>query len=532
MSTEQIAPPRAPRPADPFAEILAGISALRLSTVVRIAELDREVHGAQRQGVAAPARPDLLLPGDGRPTGRDVAPPSEAATPPSAPPPDIRLLGDDPLERRVDVRADVTAEAAASARPVIPATTAQAHRVAAAAVPFVAAPRALTTAIVRGVARTGASLRQLAALIAGKARTLLSAIRRLPGSAARLLQDLPRPALRLLPLRRPNLAAVRRRAAFVVLGGLRTASTALVSARRSGTSSIRHLSHRGAGWTSAASVVVVSRVARAGTRVTSLPRPTLRLPALRLPEHFRLSRAATVRLLAVVAVVAVTATVAVLARDSDGGAPMSAFGQQDAPDLNAAVAPVVPPPTPQPESVPVAPEELRRPPLLLRIPAIDIAAATVPVGLEVDGSMEIPSDVSTIGWYEPQSGLGVTPGQTGTAVLAGHVDSRTQGPGAFYFLRDLNVGDIIEIDHADGTTSAWFITDITQYPKDDLPITEVFVWTGPPRLALITCGGPFDWTARSYTDNLVVYAEPVTASNAGAASGPPPSTAPTRGLPR
>jgi hypothetical protein len=173
-------------------------------------------------------------------------------------------------------------------------------------------------------------------------------------------------------------------------------------------------------------------------------------------------------------------------------------------DGSAAVAPVVPPPTPQVEPAEVIPAV----PLLVRIPAISVDAVTVPVGLEVDGSMEIPSDVATIGWYEPADGLGVRPGQTGTAVLAGHVDSRTQGAGAFYSLRDLAVGDRIEVVHEDGTTSTWRITKVTQYRKDELPIEEVFVWSGPPRLALITCGGAFDWTARSYTDNLVVYAEP------------------------
>jgi hypothetical protein len=63
--------------------------------------------------------------------------------------------------------------------------------------------------------------------------------------------------------------------------------------------------------------------------------------------------------------------------------------------------------------------------------------------------MEIPEDVSTVGWYE----LGVAPGEAGSAVLAGHVDSRTQGRGAFFDLRDLDVGDRATVAHEDGTTS-------------------------------------------------------------------------------
>ena len=195
-----------------------------------------------------------------------------------------------------------------------------------------------------------------------------------------------------------------------------------------------------------------------------------------------------------------------------------------APDVDEAVAPILPPAapaapvTPEPAPAPVPdppPTALRRPPALLRIPAIGVEASTVPVGLEPDGAMEIPVDVSTIGWYEPGEGVGVAPGQVGTAVLAGHVDSRTQGAGAFYHLRDLAVGDEVVVEHADGTSSTWRVTEIIQYPKDELPIDEVFVWDGPPRLALITCGGAFDWTVRSYTDNIVVHAEPVAAAPSG-----------------
>jgi hypothetical protein len=201
------------------------------------------------------------------------------------------------------------------------------------------------------------------------------------------------------------------------------------------------------------------------------------------------------------------------------------------PDPDEAIAPILPPDAPgpddrldggpatsdgtttngpstmSPEPTPAPPP--RQLPTLLRIPAIGVEAPTVPVGLVADGAMEIPVDVSTIGWYEPGEGVGVAPGQIGTAVLAGHVDSRTQGAGAFYRLRDLAVGDEVVIEHADGGSSTWRITEVIQYPKDQLPIDEVFVWDGPPRLALITCGGAFDWTVRSYTDNLVVHAEPV-----------------------
>lgn len=161
-----------------------------------------------------------------------------------------------------------------------------------------------------------------------------------------------------------------------------------------------------------------------------------------------------------------------------------------------------PEPEPEPEPEPV--EE----PTRLAVPAISVDAPVVPVGLEDDGSMEIPHDISTIGWYE----LGVMPGETGTAVLSGHVDSREQGRGAFWDLRTLDVDDIVTVDHEDGTTSEWRVTGRTVYAKDELPIVDIFTRFGDTRLVLITCGGAFDNSTRHYEDNVVVYTEPVESS--------------------
>jgi hypothetical protein len=153
-------------------------------------------------------------------------------------------------------------------------------------------------------------------------------------------------------------------------------------------------------------------------------------------------------------------------------------------------------------------------PMAISVPAIGVAAAPIdPVGLEADGEMEIPEDDAVIGWYEPSASFpdfpGIVPGSAeGTAVLSGHVDSRSQGRGVFYDLRLLDLGDEIEIVHADGTTSRFIVTGRTSYDKDRIPLGDIFVWDGPPRLALITCGGEFDRTARSYTDNIVVLAVP------------------------
>lgn len=143
-------------------------------------------------------------------------------------------------------------------------------------------------------------------------------------------------------------------------------------------------------------------------------------------------------------------------------------------------------------------------PARLRIPAIGVDAEVVPVGQSEPGVMEVPSDVSTVGWYEP----GVTPGRNGSAVLAGHVDSRTQGAGAFFDLRRLDVDDTIEIIDADGGVQRWIVVARTTFPKDELVDQRLFARDGDPRLVLVTCGGPFDAGSSSYRDNVVVHAVP------------------------
>lgn len=146
-------------------------------------------------------------------------------------------------------------------------------------------------------------------------------------------------------------------------------------------------------------------------------------------------------------------------------------------------------------------------PTSVRLPSIGVDAAIVPVGVDPDGSMTIPEDVSTVGWYR----WGAAPGSDdGTVVLSGHVDSRTQGRGAFFDLRIVEVGDEVTVTDEDGTTTTWQVTGRRTFQKESLPITDLFRRDGGRRLVLITCGGDFDRAARSYDSNVVVEAQPVT----------------------
>jgi sortase (surface protein transpeptidase) len=141
----------------------------------------------------------------------------------------------------------------------------------------------------------------------------------------------------------------------------------------------------------------------------------------------------------------------------------------------------------------------------LRIAEIDVEAPIVTVGVEDDGEMEVPEDVGDIGWYRH----GPAPGEPGAAVVAGHVDSREQGRGAFFDLRRVDVGARVEVTDSNGDVQRFEVVARRTYDKATLPADELFSRTGPSQLVLITCGGDFDREAGSYRENVVLYAQPV-----------------------
>jgi sortase (surface protein transpeptidase) len=140
------------------------------------------------------------------------------------------------------------------------------------------------------------------------------------------------------------------------------------------------------------------------------------------------------------------------------------------------------------------------PPSRVRIPAIGVDSALESLTVDQAGVLQGPVDYGRAGWYAG----GVAPGDQGPAVIAGHVDS-ARGPAVFYRLRDLKAGD--EIAVARGATWVTFrVVTNERYPKDQFPTDQVYRPTPVPELRLITCGGTFDRSRRSYTDNIVVYA--------------------------
>jgi sortase (surface protein transpeptidase) len=141
------------------------------------------------------------------------------------------------------------------------------------------------------------------------------------------------------------------------------------------------------------------------------------------------------------------------------------------------------------------------PPVRVEIPAIGVSSPLVRLGLNRDGTMQVPGDFQVAGWFTG----GPQPGQLGPAVIAGHVDSRT-GPAVFYRLRDLRPGDQVRVARADHRVVRFQVESLASYPKQALPDEAVYGATTAPALRLITCAGTFDRSRHSYRDNLVVSA--------------------------
>lgn len=144
-------------------------------------------------------------------------------------------------------------------------------------------------------------------------------------------------------------------------------------------------------------------------------------------------------------------------------------------------------------------------PVRLSVPSLEMDVALDAVGIAKDGQMQIPEDADRAGWYQ----YGATPGaDTGSVVVAGHVDSRT-GPGAFLALTKVREGAEVVVESADGTSTTYRVIGSEQLAKGDLAVQEIFRRDGDPVLRLVTCTG--DWSPRTghYTDNLVITAAPL-----------------------
>lgn len=149
-------------------------------------------------------------------------------------------------------------------------------------------------------------------------------------------------------------------------------------------------------------------------------------------------------------------------------------------------------------------------PVAVRIPSIDVESQLHGLGLNDDGSLQVPSGerYDQAAWYTGAP----TPGEVGPAVIEGHVTSQGSTPSVFFDLGALTSGDKVEVDREDGTTAVFEVYDAESFPKDEFPKVGVYGNTDQPELRLITCGGVYDAEQRRHLDNIVVFARMVETS--------------------
>jgi sortase (surface protein transpeptidase) len=139
-------------------------------------------------------------------------------------------------------------------------------------------------------------------------------------------------------------------------------------------------------------------------------------------------------------------------------------------------------------------------PIRLTIPAIGVSTTVGKLGLQPDGQVMVPTTTRTTGWYID----GPAPGQLGSAVILGHVDSY-RGVGVFFYLKSLKAGDKITVLAQDGVVTHFQVTKVVQYSKTKFPDQLVYGPHGTRSLQLVTCGGVFDHATGHYESNIVVF---------------------------
>ncbi|MGH9114862.1 MAG: sortase domain-containing protein, partial [Acidimicrobiales bacterium] len=151
-------------------------------------------------------------------------------------------------------------------------------------------------------------------------------------------------------------------------------------------------------------------------------------------------------------------------------------------------------------------------PASVSIPAVSISSPLGPErGLNRDATIDdAPLTGSTWSlpwWFDG----GPSPGQDGSAVLLGHVDS-AEGAGhigVFFRLGAVKPGDTITVKLADGRVTRWFVSSTILYSDHDFPDNLVYSRSGGPILRLVTCGGTFDQQTHHYESSVVVTALPI-----------------------
>ncbi|MEU8586912.1 class F sortase [Streptomyces sp. NPDC048664] len=136
------------------------------------------------------------------------------------------------------------------------------------------------------------------------------------------------------------------------------------------------------------------------------------------------------------------------------------------------------------------------------IPSIRVDAPLTGLGLTGTGRLQAPvaTNRNLAGWYRG----GATPGETGTSLVAGHVDTAT-GPAVFYNLGVLQKGNTIDVHRQDGSTAVFTVYAVQVFQDSNFPDRTVYGAADRPELRVITCGGGYS-RGTGYQGNVVAFA--------------------------
>ncbi|WP_069174050.1 class F sortase [Streptomyces griseus] len=169
----------------------------------------------------------------------------------------------------------------------------------------------------------------------------------------------------------------------------------------------------------------------------------------------------------------------------------------------AAPAATAPAPSASPSASAAVDGLPRSEPTRISIGEIAVDAPFTPLAIGPTGQLNAPpaDDANLVGWFED----GATPGERGTSVVAGHVDTKT-GPAVFLLLSTLKAGSTVDITRKDGVVATFKVDSVETFSKTDFPNDRVYADNDSAQLRLITCGGEYDKKAKDYKDNVVVFA--------------------------
>jgi LPXTG-site transpeptidase (sortase) family protein len=141
----------------------------------------------------------------------------------------------------------------------------------------------------------------------------------------------------------------------------------------------------------------------------------------------------------------------------------------------------------------------------IKIPKIKVDAPIINAGLTVSGELAVPKGPAEAAWFS----LGPRPGEIGNAVISGHYGWKDNIPAVFDNLSKLKKGDKVYFQNENGTTTAFVVRSVKVYGQN-AKAPEVFISTdGKAHLNLITCGGIWNKTQKSYSNRLVVFTDKV-----------------------